>query len=99
MTKASITDLNRPLSKMDIFYTGSISSLVARDKLLNNSQKLASSTAVKTNLGDISLETTSKSLLYLSNPVLTLNDNHKLSSSKWKQNIAAVIIFCFILNL
>lgn len=92
VTKESMAYLNRPLSKMDIFYTGSISSLALKDKISNTSKKQETTPRIKNgNLANPLFETTSKSALYLSTAGLPNLNNEYESSSKWTQNIAAVI--------
>lgn len=90
VTKASMADLNRPLSKMDIFYAGSVSSLAAKDKTANGLRKRATTSSV-TNANLVnSTEATSKSGLYLSTIGLPgANDDYE-SSPKWTQSITAV---------
>jgi hypothetical protein len=81
VTRASIADLNRPMSRMDVFYAGSTSNVAqrsAKDLTNENGQP----------------QSQQKSNLYLSTAGLPSADDGSEETSSWKRSILAV--FCHL---
>lgn len=91
-TKASILDLNRPLSRMDIFYSGSTNKINGRTKQLeNNDLKRQTYTSVN------SENQQHKSGLYLSTAGLPMFDDENptcgAATPLWSRSILSVSFF------